>query len=193
MLLASISRSALHPILAGISRHWSWLVCSDLYKACLLRYFIRSQEICLDLLTNQVERETAMPVEFLTPEQRSRYGAYTTEPSEAQLASYFYLDDTDRERLATKRGSHHRLGFALQVCTVLFLRPFLVDPTRVPSGAVRHIARQLGIDDDPAPLLAHYAAAWQAREHSREIQHLYGYHDFSEQPQHFRLIRWLYL
>ena len=51
-----------------------------------------------------------MPVEFLTDLQRQRYGTYTAEPSEAQLASYFYLDDTDRERLATKRGNHHRLG-----------------------------------------------------------------------------------
>lgn len=133
-----------------------------------------------------------MPVEFLTQEQRQHYGAYTTEPSDAQLASYFYLDDTDRERLATKRGSHHRLGFALQICTVRFLSTFLVEPTLVPSGAVRHVAKQLGIDNDPAPLLIQYATAWQAREHSREIQQLYGYHDFSEQPEHFRLIRWLY-
>ena len=45
-----------------------------------------------------------MPVEFLTEEQRQRYGTYTVQPSDAQLASYFYLDDTDRERLAPKRG-----------------------------------------------------------------------------------------
>ena len=134
-----------------------------------------------------------MPVEFLTQEQRQRYGTYTAEPSDAQLASYFYLDDTDRERLATKRGSHHRLGFALQVCTVRFLSAFLVNPTLVPSGAVRHVAKQLGIDGDPTPLLTQYATAWQTREHSREIQQLYGYHDFSEQPTHFQLIRWLYI
>jgi hypothetical protein len=67
-----------------------------------------------------------------------------------------------------------------------------VNPTLVPAGAVRHVARQLGIEEDPTPLLAQYAAAWQTREHSREIQRLYGYHDFSEQPTHFQLIRWLY-
>ncbi len=68
-----------------------------------------------------------------------------------------------------------------------------MNPTRVPSGAVRHVAKQLGIEVDPAPLLTQYATAWQTREHSREIQQLYGYHDFSEHPTHFQLIRWLYL
>ena len=134
-----------------------------------------------------------MPVEFLTPEQRQQYGTYTVEPSEAQLASYFYVDDTDRERLVTKRGSYQRLGFALQICTVRFLSTFLVNPTLVPPGAIRHVAKQLGIDDDPASLLVQYATAWQTREHSREIQQLYGYHDFTEQPHHFHLIRWLYI
>ncbi len=133
-----------------------------------------------------------MPVEFLTEEQRQRYGTYTAEPSDAQLASYFYLDDTDRERIAPKRSLYNRLGFALQVCTTRFLSTFLVNPIIVPPAAVRYVAKQLGIDDDPAPLLTQYATAWQLREHSREIQQLYGYRDFSEQPDHFRLIRWLY-
>ena len=84
----------------------------------------------------------------------------------------------------------HKL--CLQVCTVRFLGTFLVDPTLVPPDAVRHVAKQLSIEDDPTPLLAQYAAAWQAREHSREIQRLYEYRDFASQPQHFQLIRWLY-
>ena len=72
------------------------------YQKCMYMY------ICFDGLCGKGEKP--MPVEFLTDLQRQRYGTYTAEPSEAQLASYFYLDDTDRERLATKRGNHHRLG-----------------------------------------------------------------------------------
>ena len=62
-----------------------------------------------------------MPAEFLPPEQAQRYGRYNGDPAPAQLAKYFFLDDNDRAEVASHRGTHNRLGYAIQLCTARFL------------------------------------------------------------------------
>jgi hypothetical protein len=131
-----------------------------------------------------------MPVEFLSRDQQRRYGRYTEAPSPLQLARYFHLDDRDRQLIAQRRRDHNRLGFAIQLGTVRFLSTFLPDPTEVPANVISHAAQQLNIQDPSC--LAEYCMRETHWDHAAEIQQAYGYRDFHEPHEVFRLVRWLY-
>ena len=131
-----------------------------------------------------------MPVEFLSQDQHRRYGRYADHPSPRQLARYFHLDDRDRQMIARHRGDHNRLGFAVQLGTVRFLGTFLPDPAVVPDHVVGHAADQLGIQDPDC--LARYDRPQTHWDHAAEIKQAYGYRDFHDPKEAFRLLRWLY-
>jgi Domain of unknown function (DUF4158) len=128
---------------------------------------------------------------FLTQEQRQRYGNYDSEPTPMQLARYFHLDDTDKNSILIRRGNHNRLGFALQLVSVRFLGTFLENPIDVPSRVVIELATQLGISNIEC-LPQYLERPFTHWEHRTEIKQRYGYRDFSEQPGHWQLVRWLY-
>ena len=131
-----------------------------------------------------------MPVEFLSSEQKAQYGRYSEDPTAEQLSRYFWLDDQDRAIIRLHRGNHNRMGFALQLVTVRYLGTFLENPTDVPKNVLLYIAQQLDVSADIQ--LRHYHTSRIRKEHTAEIRRIYGYRDFSDQPEHFRLVRWLY-
>ncbi|GGY18135.1 hypothetical protein GCM10010358_81780 [Streptomyces minutiscleroticus] len=89
-----------------------------------------------------------MPSEFLTDEQTEADGKLAEEPTRPELERFFFLDDVDRDLIARRRSTHHRLGFALQMCTVRYIGRFLPDdPLDAPWPVAEHLAAQLGIED----------------------------------------------
>ena len=73
-----------------------------------------------------------MPFEWLGEDDAAAYGRYAGPPSQAELEKVFFIDDEDRELIARRRGSHMKLGFALQLVTVRYVGTFLEDPLEVP-------------------------------------------------------------
>src|SRR5271166_3895957 len=131
-----------------------------------------------------------MPVNFLTPSQRSNYGRYTGNPSPEDLERYFHLSDSDRDLIAQKRLDHNRLGFALQLTTARFLGTFLENPIDVPPSVVKVLCVQIGIQDYGC--VSAYQDNRQHFAHRAEIRSLVGYKDLSDPDVGLRLTRWLY-
>lgn len=82
-----------------------------------------------------------MPVELLTDEQVAAYGSFPEMPTRPELERSFFPDADDRDLIALRRSDGHRLGMALQICTVRYLELFLEDPLAAPWPVVEYLAR----------------------------------------------------
>jgi hypothetical protein len=119
-----------------------------------------------------------MPVEFLTDEQAA-YGCFMEVPTRPELERFFFLDSDDLDLVALRRTDGHRLGMALQICTVRYIGLFLEDPLDVPWLVVEYLAEQLGISD-PSCVKQYVERAKTAYKHSWEIRRRLGYHEFED-------------
>ncbi|MCB2360837.1 DUF4158 domain-containing protein [Clostridium estertheticum] len=71
------------------------------------------------------------------------------------------------------------MGFAIQLGTVRFLGAFSSKPANVPDNVSVYV-------------LSNYCNSRTIRSHTQKIREIYGYHDFMNQPPHFRLVRSLF-
>jgi hypothetical protein len=119
-----------------------------------------------------------VPVEFLTDEQAAAYGAFNEVPTRPELERFFFLDDGDRELIALRRTDVHRLGMAVQICTVRYIGRFLGDdPLAVPWEVIDYLAKQLDIED--ASVVKSYPERRMTPyQHAQEIRERFGYRDY---------------
>ncbi|WP_353962631.1 DUF4158 domain-containing protein [Streptomyces sp. NBC_01214] len=129
-----------------------------------------------------------MPTNFLSEDQRRRFGRFAEDPDEGQLAGSFLLDQTARRRAMAAKGARNRIGWAVQLGTVRYLGTFLDNPEQVPGVVVDYVAEQLGLD--PAEF-AGYGGREHRWDHQEQIRKGYGYTKF-EFDQWFSLARWMY-
>jgi hypothetical protein len=132
-----------------------------------------------------------MPVDFLTAEQRRRFGRFCGELSAEELGRYFHFDKRDLAFIGNHRGSPNRLGVAVQLGTVRCLGTFLADPTDVPTDVVSYVKQGLKLPDKTC-LDSYKNRPSTYCLHARQIKQRYGYRDFSDQAAVFSFVRWLY-
>ena len=120
-----------------------------------------------------------MPARFLTDEQLATYGRYAAgPPDQAVPERFFFLDDADRDLVATRRGDHNRLGWALQLVTVRHVGAFLADPLGVPLVVLDYVAAQIGVADPSC--VKRYTERDKTRlEHQRQIAEVDGCASFA--------------
>lgn len=129
-----------------------------------------------------------MPTNFLTEEQRSRYGKFNAVPDITQLGAFFHLDAAARRRAMAANGARNQLGWAVQLGTARFLGTFLDDPEMVPAAVVDYVAEQLGLAAGDLKGYGEKKARW---DHQKQIREDYGYTAF-EAEQWFSLACWVY-
>lgn len=113
--------------------------------------------------------------ELLTPEQREEIVSIS-EITEHDLVQFYTLSEFDIENINRHRRAHHRLGFAIQLCTLRNPGCSLVDLPEVPVFLIQYVAKQLGVDPEAFSL---YAKRDPTRsEHLEEIRKEYGYQNF---------------
>lgn len=133
-----------------------------------------------------------MAFDFLTKQQRDRYGKFYGEPNDVQLARYFHLDETDQKLISQRRGEHNKLGFALLLTSARFLGTFVNDVVKdIPTNVHVYIGNQLSICD--LSNLSEYSVRdTTRREHMLIIRKFYGYHEFVDSGWWLKLCRLLF-
>jgi TnpA family transposase len=87
-----------------------------------------------------------MPGTFLTAKERERLACFPDDIPNWDLITYFTLTEQDRTFITSHRSDTHRLGVALQLCTMRYLGFCPTALHEAPLATVSHLAGQLDVN-----------------------------------------------
>jgi len=114
-----------------------------------------------------------VPVRFLSDVQREQLSGFPTELDAEALDRFFTFSDDDLAEARRRHGDGNRLGWSLQLCGLRMLGFCPDDVTTAPAGAVRFVARQLGVD--PSALDGYGLRAQTRTDHVNKVKAYLGF------------------
>lgn len=109
--------------------------------------------------------------------ERQRSALFDLPTDQAMILQHYTLADDDIELIRTRRHSHNRLGFALQLCAFRYPGRLLSPGETIPLEVSQFIAAQLA--EKPAALACYAETDVTRRRHLADLRELYGYKMFS--------------
>lgn len=108
--------------------------------------------------------------------------------SETDLIRHYTLSPDDLKVIQRRRGSHNRLGFALQLCALRYPGRLIRPGEPVPVEVIQFLADQLDVDPNT---IGDYAARAPTRYDQLDaLRRTFGFRSLSE-PVHRELSKWL--
>src|SRR5450631_1389371 len=89
---------------------------------------------------------------LLTPAERTGLLAFPA--TDDELIRHYTLSEPDLAAIRQRRGSHNRLGFAVQLCCLRYPGFALSNEAEPPAPLLTLVGRQLRIEPDIWPLYA---------------------------------------
>jgi len=108
---------------------------------------------------------------------RQRAVLFDLPTDEETLLRHYTLADDDIEYIRSRRRSHNRFGFALQLCAFRYPGRLLSTGEVIPAKITEYLAAQLGLKPDDLVDYAHRLET--RREHLTDLRTIYGYKMFS--------------
>lgn len=108
---------------------------------------------------------------------RQRASLFDLPTDEEILLRNYTLADDDIEYIRSRRRSHSRFGFALQLCAFRYPGRLLSSGEVIPAEITGYLAAQLGLKPDDLMDYAHRPET--RREHLTDLRAIYGYKMFS--------------